>query len=282
MEVVDDPQTDDGICWLPDGESFVIRPKSFHKTLDHFFQGSKLFSFTRKLYRYGFRKIVTSPDCDVEDLVFSHPYFKKDKHQLLQFVTGSSKQMYCTQAIKGQSTCSNSSANPSKYVPVNKSLPQSEKLSMIKNPTSSRPRLPANTQPVMSQPVRVASTALIHPVTGRSRCLPLPTSSHPQIVIASPHNQHHHPSASLTTAMMCRGMNMNNQSMRAPLLARERAQQQRLQQASRMLQATQGLQLVGGGGGGRQSLPGVHQNQLLDLLIQKRLSELQGTHSRFP
>lgn len=219
MEVVDDPGTDDSIWWLPHGESFVIRPKTFNQTLDSYFQGSKIFSFTRKLYRYGFRKIVTSQDCAMEDLVFSHPCFQKGKPQLLQYVTGSNKHMYSSQAIEAQNKAGS------------KVAPQPEKRPVVMNP----PPLPTRQQFVQVTPPFVSSMAT------------RPSRRFPPVLSASTN----HP-----PVMMLR------ETHPAVLLA-----QQRLQQARMLIP-----------GGLRRSLvpQQQQQSQLLDLLIQRRLAELQS------
>ena len=47
------------IAWLPDGKSFVIRDKEEfkEKVLSKYFKATKFSSFTRKLYRWGFRQV---------------------------------------------------------------------------------------------------------------------------------------------------------------------------------------------------------------------------------
>lgn len=79
--------------------------------------------------------------------------------------------------------------------------------------------------------------------------------------------------------MMLRGAVGNVNSVQAVLLAREHAHQQRLQQQACLMlpsqqqqqQLQQGIRMGG-------AFPGMsNQNQLLDLLIRKRLSELQAS-----
>lgn len=257
MEVIDDPITDAAIWWLPEGESFVIRPKEFNETLDSCFQGSKLFSFTRKLYRYGFRKIITSQECAVEDLVFSHPCFQKGKPQLLHYVTGSNKHtMYSSQAIQ------TTKSYPVKTLSTNKvSNPgRLEKRQMVANFSSARP------------PVRVTPTFTANSMASSVLPRNFPSLHHQQQLQSTSSNP------ALVSAMMLRGPVGNANSMRAVFLARGQPQHQRLQQACLMVpqQAPRGIQLV-------RSLPGVNQSQLLDFLIRKRLSELQGqSHLSFP
>ncbi|GAX18026.1 hypothetical protein FisN_18Hh241 [Fistulifera solaris] len=248
MEVVDDPSTDHAIWWLPDGESFVIRPKNFNETLDNCFQGSKLFSFTRKLYRYGFRKIITSQECAMEDLVFSHPCFQKGKPQILHYVTGSNR--HTNPAMEVAKSLAVKS--PSKVA-----QPRVEKRQMAVNVAPTRP------------PMQVTPTFTANPGGGTLPNFPMNRFPPQQQLLTA---SNHHPA--LVSAMMLR--NPAENPMRAALLAREQAHQQRLQQACLLQQQQQGLRLGGH--------PGMNNNQsqLLDLLIRKRLSELQGSPSYMP
>jgi hypothetical protein len=78
----------EAIGWLPGGKSFVIRDKDlFCSTwLPRFFSHAKFSSFTRKLYRWGFRKI--NPAVAVTErasaVVFSNEHFHRDNMELLQ------------------------------------------------------------------------------------------------------------------------------------------------------------------------------------------------------
>ncbi|GAX17587.1 hypothetical protein FisN_18Lh241 [Fistulifera solaris] len=253
MEVVDDPSTDHAIWWLPEGESFVIRPKNFNETLDNCFQGSKLFSFTRKLYRYGFRKIITSQECAVEDLVFSHPCFQKGKPQILHYVTGSNR--HTNPAMEAAKSLAVKSPSTSKVEQPNRM----EKRQMAVNVASARP------------PMQVTPTFTALPGVSTIPNFPMNRFTPQQQLLTT---SNHHPA--LVSAMMLR--NPAEISMRAALLAREQAHQQRLQQACLLNLPQQ--QQVGLRLGGR---PGMNNNQsqLLDLLIRKRLSELQGSPSPY-
>ena len=74
---------DDNYCisWQPDGLSFIIRhPEKFtNDVLAIFFKQTKFSSFTRKLYRWGFRQVnrgaPTVPANPNEPIVFGNDYF---------------------------------------------------------------------------------------------------------------------------------------------------------------------------------------------------------------
>ena len=55
MEILNDPQNHEAICWLPHGKSFVVRNrKLFAETVmpRYFSRKAKYSSFTRKLNRW--------------------------------------------------------------------------------------------------------------------------------------------------------------------------------------------------------------------------------------
>lgn len=80
-------QGEESIGWTLGGTAFVIRDKqSFTSTwLPRFFAQAKFSSFTRKLYRWGFRKInpsvVGSDSASI--IVFGNEYFQRDNTTLL-------------------------------------------------------------------------------------------------------------------------------------------------------------------------------------------------------
>lgn len=71
----------DGFCiaWLPDGKSFVIRnPDLFtRQVLPKFFKATKFSSFTRKLYRWGFRQVNRGIGPD-DPIIFGNEHFQRD------------------------------------------------------------------------------------------------------------------------------------------------------------------------------------------------------------
>ena len=74
-------QDDDSFCvaWLPDGKSFVIRqPDEFtRQVLPKFFKATKFSSFTRKLYRWGFRQVNRGIGPD-DPIIFGNENFQRD------------------------------------------------------------------------------------------------------------------------------------------------------------------------------------------------------------
>jgi len=81
--ILDDPILSDIICWLPEGECFVIlRPDQLcSRVLPHYFSPDtslKYSSFKRKLNRWGFHQIRKGPDTGA----FHHPLFKRDQPDL--------------------------------------------------------------------------------------------------------------------------------------------------------------------------------------------------------
>ena len=73
--------------WTSDGTAFVIRNKDelVKKWLPLFFSQSKFLSFTRKLYRWGFRKTLLSKESDkgASVVAFGNIYFQRNNHALM-------------------------------------------------------------------------------------------------------------------------------------------------------------------------------------------------------
>ena len=73
--------------WTSDGTAFVIRNKDelVKKWLPLFFSQSKYSSFTRKLYRWGFRKTLLSKESDkgAPVVAFGNIYFQRNNHALM-------------------------------------------------------------------------------------------------------------------------------------------------------------------------------------------------------
>lgn len=82
-----DNEIAESICWLDHGKSFVVcNPEKFSKEiLPTYFKQAKYSSFTRKLYRWGFRHITKGPDANS----FYHELFQRDNGKLCL-------NMYCT------------------------------------------------------------------------------------------------------------------------------------------------------------------------------------------
>jgi len=67
------------VAWLSDGKSFVVRnPDEFtRQVLPKFFKATKFSSFTRKLYRWGFRQVNRGIGPD-DPIIFGNEYFLRD------------------------------------------------------------------------------------------------------------------------------------------------------------------------------------------------------------
>lgn len=76
----------EGFCvaWLQDGKSFVIRnPDDFtRKVLPKFFKATKFSSFTRKLYRWGFRQVNRGIGPD-DPIIFGNEFFQRDDAEMM-------------------------------------------------------------------------------------------------------------------------------------------------------------------------------------------------------
>ncbi|XP_011306045.1 heat shock factor protein-like isoform X2 [Fopius arisanus] len=90
--LVEDPETDDLICWSPNGRSFFIRnPSQFaRELLPHYYKHNNMASFVRQLNMYGFHKKVSVElgglKCDRDEMEFAHQYFIKDNSYLLEHI----------------------------------------------------------------------------------------------------------------------------------------------------------------------------------------------------
>ncbi|KAL7553075.1 hypothetical protein ACHAWF_016446 [Thalassiosira exigua] len=75
------------ITWLPSGRSFCITDQEeFVKTiLPRYFREAKFESFSRRLKRWGFRKVYTN---GMSQMIFSHDMFHRDKPDLCKSMNG--------------------------------------------------------------------------------------------------------------------------------------------------------------------------------------------------
>ncbi|XP_044595914.1 heat shock factor protein 1-like isoform X2 [Cotesia glomerata] len=91
-KLVEDPETDDLICWAPNGRSFFIRnPAQFaRELLPHYYKHNNMASFVRQLNMYGFHKKVSVElgglKCERDEMEFAHQYFIKDHPYLLEHI----------------------------------------------------------------------------------------------------------------------------------------------------------------------------------------------------
>jgi len=72
------------IAWLPEGKTFIIRdPEEFtRKVLSNYFKATKFISFTRKLYRWGFRQVNRGMGPD-DPVIFGNEYFQRNEEELM-------------------------------------------------------------------------------------------------------------------------------------------------------------------------------------------------------
>jgi hypothetical protein len=86
MRFVDQHKDDETYCaaWLPEGKSFVVRnPDEFARVVvPKFFKATKFSSFTRKLYRWGFRQINRGIGPD-DPVIFGNEFFDRDNEAIM-------------------------------------------------------------------------------------------------------------------------------------------------------------------------------------------------------
>ncbi|CAO3683244.1 unnamed protein product [Rhizopus stolonifer] len=90
--MINDPTTDILIQWSNDGKSFLIKNhEQFSKNvLPRFYKHNTFTSFVRQLNMYDFHKIPHDDiliDTSAEIWKFNHPYFQKNREDLLSLVT---------------------------------------------------------------------------------------------------------------------------------------------------------------------------------------------------
>lgn len=86
---VTDPDQNSIICWVPDGESFLIADQERFEgeILPTYFRGSLFNSFVRKLNRWGFRRLKRTGKASS----FAHDFFIRDKPWLCENMRCQSK-----------------------------------------------------------------------------------------------------------------------------------------------------------------------------------------------
>jgi hypothetical protein len=85
MKCADKHKGDNYYCaWLPDGKSFVVsNPDGFtRQILPKYFKATKFSSFTRKLYRWGFRQVNRGIGPD-DPIIFGNVFFQRDDAELM-------------------------------------------------------------------------------------------------------------------------------------------------------------------------------------------------------
>lgn len=88
-----------GIVWSADGDAICIFPKRFNEceSKQHF-QGTLYGSFTRRLYRYGFDRLVISPSSKADYPHGAHIYrndlFRRERPELVKTMKVDNKRLY--------------------------------------------------------------------------------------------------------------------------------------------------------------------------------------------
>lgn len=82
-------QNKTSISWTLEGRAIVIRQREqlLRNWLPMFFRQGKFESFTRKLYRWGFRQVnlpKDSPQGKSKELIFANPHFQRDRRDLMR------------------------------------------------------------------------------------------------------------------------------------------------------------------------------------------------------
>ncbi|XP_043259854.1 heat shock factor protein-like isoform X4 [Colletes gigas] len=91
-KLVEDPETDDLICWAPNGRSFFIRNQAqfARELLPHYYKHNNMASFVRQLNMYGFHKKVSVElgglKCDRDEMEFAHQFFCKGHPYLVEHI----------------------------------------------------------------------------------------------------------------------------------------------------------------------------------------------------
>lgn len=94
----------DSMWWLPDGDSFCLIPVVFaEKVLDKHFQGTKFESFTRKLNRWGFKR-VAGQKVPANTIAYYNKYFIRGQPKLLKNMNGGKTKLAASRESKREQT----------------------------------------------------------------------------------------------------------------------------------------------------------------------------------
>ncbi|XP_069681887.1 heat shock factor protein isoform X2 [Periplaneta americana] len=91
-KIVEDPETNDLICWNPGGSSFYIRNQArfARELLPLYYKHNNMASFVRQLNMYGFHKVVSIDGgglkVDKDEMEFAHQYFIMGHPYLLEHI----------------------------------------------------------------------------------------------------------------------------------------------------------------------------------------------------
>jgi hypothetical protein len=87
MHLLDSKKGKESMCWLPDGKAFAISPRNFAQNiLPKYFEGAKLESFTRKLNRWGFKRVTDGESPG--SFTYQHPLFRRGFPTLCRGMNG--------------------------------------------------------------------------------------------------------------------------------------------------------------------------------------------------
>jgi hypothetical protein len=115
------------VGWILDGRAFIIRSKDdlVKGLLPMFFRQGKFASFTRKLYRWGFRQVSVSPDCvsGKREMIFGHEWFQRDNKQLMASMrsitaAGTRRALVSSKQKRNSTSGQNVVLEPRKLVPT--------------------------------------------------------------------------------------------------------------------------------------------------------------------
>ncbi|XP_032892042.1 heat shock factor protein 4 [Amblyraja radiata] len=91
--LVEDPETNDLICWSANGTSFHVfdQGRFAKEVLPKYFKHNNMASFVRQLNMYGFRKVVNIEQSGLvkperDDTEFQHLYFLRGQEHLLEHI----------------------------------------------------------------------------------------------------------------------------------------------------------------------------------------------------
>jgi HSF-type DNA-binding len=149
------------VAWLPDGKSFVIRnTDEFTRTvLPHYFKATKFSSYTRKLYRWGFRQVNRGIGPD-DPIIFGNEYFQRDNAELMtkmRSITAAGTRKAASSS--STNTTSSSSESASSYTSPNNQV----RATMVSPATSNTQTIglpPSHKERLMMMEAAAAAAAL--------------------------------------------------------------------------------------------------------------------------
>ena len=127
MELLNSEDCRESMSWLPNGNAFALhQPKFTRETLPKHFEGTKFESFTRKLNRWGFKRIA-GEDAPEETFAYSHHLFKRDLPELCRGMSGGKKMeqdfSHLLRYREGERLINSASANPAAFASMFGGIP---------------------------------------------------------------------------------------------------------------------------------------------------------------